>query len=125
MQKSQIIKDIVFLPQKFYEGNASPHSLLKESGYFEYHDQISERDISEVLTQHLECIDQWVFFIADKRCACWYFTQNGGKYIVGYYSIQRGHERVTEYSDRVEACAAYIKQEIEEIRQIPIRSRKK
>jgi hypothetical protein len=58
MKKAQVIKDIIFLPQRFSEGNYSIHSLLKESGYFELYNQINEADIFEKLTQHLECIDQ-------------------------------------------------------------------
>lgn len=58
MEKLRIIQDIIFLPKKFYdEGNVSIYSLIKESGYFELHDQISEADIFKELSQHLECID--------------------------------------------------------------------
>jgi hypothetical protein len=36
------MKDIIFLPKKFLEGGASIYSLLKGSGYFEFHAQIDE-----------------------------------------------------------------------------------
>ncbi|MCL2745213.1 MAG: hypothetical protein FWE67_15325 [Planctomycetaceae bacterium] len=116
MEKFQTIKDIIFLPKKYYNGNSSPYAILKASGYFEWHDKINENDIFEVLTQHLECINQWLCFSADKRCCGWYFTEEKGKNIVGNYSSQGGYEQVIEFLDKIEACAAFIKREIEEIR---------
>jgi hypothetical protein len=117
MNKTSIIKNIIFLPKQFSTGNDSVYFLLKESGYFELYNQISERDIFEILIQYLECIDQWLIFSSDKRCnSGFYFTQNdSGKYIVGYLSIE-GNKKTTEYLDKFEACAAFIKQEVEEIR---------
>jgi hypothetical protein len=109
--------DIIFLPKKFYEGNASIYSLLKESGYFEQHNQISEADIFGELTQHLECIDQWLSLSKDKRSnSGWYFKEDdSGKYVVDYFPPKEGLKRI-EYLDKVEACAAFIKREIEDIR---------
>ena len=118
MEKRRIIQNIVFLPQRFYgEGNASIYSLLKESGYFEFHDQISETDISEELTRHLECIDQWLNWSDNKRSSSgWYFRKNeNGKYVVSYFPFQESLKAI-EYFDKTEACSAFIKREIEDIR---------
>ena len=117
MNKHHTIKNIIFLAKNFSGGNASIYSLLKESGYFELHNQISGADIFEELTQHLECIDQWLSLSEDKRSSSgWYFKQNdSGKYIVGYFPPKDNLE-TSEYLDKVKACAAYIKQEIEDIR---------
>ena len=117
MKKSQIINDIIFLPKRFYEGDISIHSLLKASGYFEHHNEINEADILEELTHHLECIDGWLSLSEDKRSSSgWYFKQNNNcKYLVGYFPPQE-NLRITEYLDEIEACAAFIKREIEDIR---------
>lgn len=117
MKKSHIIKDIIFLPKTFYGGNASIFSLLKKSGYFELHNEISEADIFESLTQHLECIDQWLSLSEDKRSSSgWYFKHNDdGKYVVGYFPWKETIA-TTEYQNKIEACAAFIKREIENIR---------
>lgn len=57
MEKSRTIKDIIFLPYRFYkDGNVSAYSLLKESGYFEIHNQIREADFFQVLIQHLDVL---------------------------------------------------------------------
>lgn len=117
MKKPHIIRDIIFLPKRFSEGNDSIYSLLKDSGYFELHNQISEADIFEKLTQHLECVDEWLSLSEDKRSSSgWYFKQNdNGKYVVGYFP-PKGNLEMTEYLDKVEACTAFIKREIEDIR---------
>ncbi len=117
MKKNNVLRDIVFLPKRFSEGNASMYSLIKESGYFEMHNQINEVDIFEVLNENLECIDQWLSLSEDKRSSSgWYFKQNdNGKYLVGHYPSNENNE-LNEYSDEVEACAVFIKYEIEEIR---------
>ena len=78
---------------------------------------ISEGDIFEELTQHMECMDQWLSWSEDKRSSSgWYFRQNAnGKYIVGYFPFQE-NLKATEYFGKTEACSAFIKREIEEIR---------
>lgn len=117
MKKSQIINDNIILPKQFYEGNISFQTLLKGSGYIEHHNEINEEDILEKLTYHLECINEWLNLSEDKRCCSgWYFKQgDNGKYLVGYYPPQE-NLKTTEYIDEVEACAAYIKREIEDLR---------
>ncbi len=117
MKKDQIIKDIIFLPKRFSKGDASLYSLLKESGYFEVHNQISEADIFEKLIQNLECIDLWLRLSSDKRSnSGWYFKQNDSNmYIVGYFPPSDNYKTI-EYLDRIEACSTFIKREIENIR---------
>ena len=117
MMKHHIIRDIIFLPKRFSEGNSSIYSLLKESGYFGLHNQIGEADIFEELTEHLECIDQWLSLSENKRSSSgWYLKQNdSGKYVVGYFPPQE-NLITTEYIDKAEACAVFIKREIEDIR---------
>ena len=116
MEKIHIIKKIIFLPETFAIANVSVYSLLKESGYFEIYEQVSETDIFEMLVQYPECIKQWLSFSEDKRSSSgWYFKQgDNGEYIVGI----QGNVKTINYLDEVEACAAFIKREIEDIRKI-------
>ncbi len=116
--ENQLIKDIIFLPKKFYdEGNTSIYSLLKGSGYFELYERVSESGILEVLTQYPECVNQWLDWSENKRTnSGWYFKQDErGKYIVGFFPVIDGLKQI-EYSDSKEACADFIIKEIEEIR---------
>lgn len=118
MNAEEIINRIIYLPMKFKSlGNISIYSLLKETGYFEMYNQINEANIIEGLTKHPKCINQWLRWSEDKRTSSgWYFQQNrNGKYIVGYYPTKEDFQ-LTEYTDIYEACAVFIKREIEEIR---------
>jgi len=117
MKKTDILNKIIYIPKQFLNGNDSVYSLVKESGYFEIYNQIKESDIIDVLVKHLDCIDQWLSHSENNRSGSgWYFKQNdNGKYIVGYLPIE-GNMKVTEYLDKIEACAAFVKQKIEEVR---------
>ncbi|MEO4004180.1 hypothetical protein [Flavobacterium sp. CAU 1735] len=118
MNTSILIKSILSLPEKFHVlGNASIYSLLKETGYFEINSQINEATILDELNKHPEYINYWLNWSDDKRTTSgWYFKQNeNGKYVVGYFPVSE-QSRLMEYSDLKDACAAFIKREIEEIR---------
>ena len=120
MNKHQIIdiRNIIFLPKQFYdENNISIYSLLKRSGYFDYYNQISEANIFDELTKYPECIDLWLNWSENKRSnSGWYLKENeNGKYIVGYFPAKENLNAI-EYVDRTEACAVFIKREIEDIR---------
>lgn len=117
MNTSNLIKSILSLPEKFHAlGNASIYSLLKETGYFEIHRQINEAAILDELNKHPEYINHWLNWSDDKRTTSgWYFKQNeNGKYVVGYFPTREESKQI-EYSDSKEACAAFVKREIEEI----------
>ena len=117
---SETVRDLILLPRKYSEAGTVPvRSLLCQAGYFENHSQISEGSIREQLTQHPECVDEWARWSEDKRSSSgWYFEHNGrtGKYVVGYFADDAGRGRPLEFGDRTDACAAFIKREIEDIR---------
>jgi hypothetical protein len=118
MNIETIISSIVNLPDKFNRvANISIYSLLKETGYFEMHNQVNEIGIIKYLVNHTECINQWLCWSEDKRSSSgWYFKESEeGKYLVGYFPTKENFKPI-EYSDLTEACAAYIKHEIEDIR---------
>ena len=118
MNITDTVIDLIYIPRKFEDlGNVSIYSLLCDSGYFETHSQISERTIREALRAHPETVDEWMRFSEDKRTnAGWYFRPSQKGYEVGYFSRSQGSVKSAEYSDRTEACAVFIKNEIEDIR---------
>jgi hypothetical protein len=117
MEKDHLINEIIFLPKSWHEkGKYSIYSLLKDSGYFEFYDQVKERDLHDSLLKNQECISHWIQWSEDKRVSSgWYITQKKGKYVVGFYPNSKDL-KTTEYADEAEACAAFIKKEIEDIR---------
>lgn len=120
MDRNNAVNQIVCLTMQYNNaGNCkSIYTLLQETGYFELHSQILECDIHEAVTQHPECVHQWLAWSEDKRTdGGWYFQQDErGKYIVGLFAPEEGSSQRTEYSDANSACAAFIKHEIESIR---------
>jgi hypothetical protein len=120
MKTKRLVNSILVLPEKFHIlGNVSFYSLLRETGYFEAYNQINEGAILDELDKQPEYVKHWLKWSSDKRSSSgWYFKQNeNGKYIVGYFPKNEDLNEI-EYSDSKEACAAFIKKEIEEIRRI-------
>ena len=95
----------------------SVFSLLKDSGYFDAYESISEEDIRAALDGHTDCIGDWLLYSQDKRSdEGWYFQQkDGGGYIVGYFPGYK--EQPRQYSSSTDACAFFIKRESEDIRE--------
>lgn len=118
-ENKDLIIRIVKLPVQF-NSPSNTHSiyyLLKETGYFNSYDKVTINFLKEVLLEYSEFIKPWQTWAENKRSAeGWYFDQNqSGKYIIGYYSRQKKTKQ-KEYSEIEEACATFIKKEIEDIR---------
>jgi hypothetical protein len=117
--KSEIVAQIVRLPQTFHSlGNISIFSLLEATGYFKLHDQISEQDFHAALIRCAECVKEWMQYAEDKRTANgWYVTVNDeGCYETGYIADDGTRTNRLQYDNAIDACAAFIKREIESIR---------
>jgi hypothetical protein len=93
-------------------------SLLEATGYFGLHDQISEADIRAALACCQECVQEWLQYAEDKRTRSgWYLTQNDeGCYETGDIANARTRTNRVQYENATDACAAFIKHEIESIR---------
>ena len=118
MSIDYIIEKIIHLPKVFRSlGNKSIHELLRDTGYFEIADQINEEGISKVLKRHPECIKEWKLFSDNKRASSgWYLKElDNHRHIVGYFELKNGNTTDVEFSDNNEACAFFIKHEIENI----------
>ena len=128
---SNILVEIVYLPLEFRRrGDISMYGLLKQTGYFERYNEVSEKDIYDTLSDHLECIGEWIQDSEDQRCSkVWYLKQNDDNTLtLVSWSHSTSERSEILYVDKVAACAAYIKHKIEFIRQIsrhPQRTKKK
>ena len=117
MTIAETVAKVIRLPELHNRGDMSVQELLRQSGYFEMHEEVTEDTIRESLSQHPECVDAWIQFSEDKRTdRGWFITQESeDRYLVGYHP--RSVDAFPQaYSDRVKACAAYTKREIEDIR---------
>ena len=114
--KKSIAQKVIRLPNQFYSiGNVSISSLLKETGYYEHYNSIDASDIRKAIESDIDCIDQWITWSENKRTSSgWYFKRvSEGKCIVGHYP---NTNELMEYADAQEACATFIKLELEDIR---------
>jgi len=118
--KAKIVTEIVTIPRKMHSEDKSPFALLKETGYFELHDQISVDDICDALVRDPKCVQEWLQYVDDQRCSSsWYFVLNDdGLYEVGFFDSKTNpaHSNQVLYENAVNACAAFIKHEIEDMR---------
>lgn len=118
MNLHKVIIEITHVPRNLHRLNSvSIYTLLKESGYFETHSLVSIGDIRAALELEPRCVEEWLVYSEDKRCdSGWYFMQTEkNKYVVDYYPP--GDKAYITYDDPLDACAAFIMKEIEDIKQ--------
>ena len=116
MKLTSIIDKIINLPIDFLNSaNISVYDLLEATGYFANHRQISNDDILAGLSKHPHAVNEWLELSSNKRVdSGWYFEKKDSVYIVGYYDINSN--KLETYNNPNEACAAFIKYEIEDVR---------
>ena len=119
MNTSKIIKELIYLPRKFHQiKTQSIVLLLKETGYSEIQNKVEIQEIRDALVSNPECISDWMQYSEDKRTSSgWYFKPKGtDKFVVGYLSEGRHSKKhLSEYDNDVDACAIFIKHEIDDI----------
>lgn len=119
MTIDNIIKELLKLPLSVPD--KSVYVRLKEMGCFEVLDKISVSDIRKMIEEDIHCnfmVNWWMGYSADKRCSSgWYFVENKDNgYVVGYINeeaISGLYEK--EYNNSLDACASFIKHELDEI----------
>ena len=117
MKERDILADLVHPSRRFNEGSMSTYELVRQTGYLEVYDEISEAGIRDTLARYPECADQWISYSEDKRTTSgWYIKQEEDAYKVGYLSPKGAKEIEIRYANRSDACAAFIKHELEDIR---------
>jgi hypothetical protein len=113
-----MVAEIVTLPRRFQSpGAVSMFTLVEATGYFRLHDQISEADIRAALVRFPECVQEWFHYSEDKRTSGWYLTENDeGCYETGFVVDAHTHTNRVQYENATDACASFIKHELESIR---------
>ena len=100
-------------------GDVSPYDLLAHSGYFDRHAEITPDLLRAVLSRDPMLVNDWLEYSENKRTSSgWYFRRAATGFDVGF--LGKDGRKVDErtYVDVIEACAAFIKKEIEEMRQL-------
>lgn len=119
MINTDLIRNILLLPKTFCEvKTVSMYELLKRTGYFEYYEQVSDRDLLKEIINCPEIVGDWISYSENKRTDVGNYIKQitESKYIVGQLCRPNNKIETIEFNCRDEACAAFIKMEIEEIR---------
>jgi hypothetical protein len=116
----KIAAEIVKIPRTFQgRRDMSTVALLKEMGYFELYDQVTVSDIREALTRDSARVQEWMQYCEDRRCSGWYVTLNNEDlYEVGFFdhTVDPHYSNRVQYESAMDACAEFIKHEIERVR---------
>ena len=110
---------VIRIPRELLNrGNKSMFSLLKDSGYFEAHDQITKEALQDALLFDRESVHDWLQYSDDKRTTSGlYFKEEDPEtYVIGYFPNKAGNRKKMVFKNPIIACATYIKFEIESIR---------
>lgn len=115
-----IITRIVLMPimTRLFDDfrNISNVEFLKQSGYYSGYDNITEDLIRQKLFQFPECINEWMIWEGDLRTNNgFYFVETAIGWGVGYQGAKYDFP-LKHYTRQIDACAWFIKHDIEDIR---------
>ena len=111
---ADLIFKLINLAKEFSQKHTvSIYELLQKTSYLKVADQISEQDLYKGLAIHPDFISDWLEYSEDKRTDDgWYFKlSDRNKYLVG--SVNESGITETEYNDKIEACAVFVKKELD------------
>jgi hypothetical protein len=111
----EVVTSICAIPDDFHRrGDVSVVRLLEESGYATFRDAVVIAEIRQHLEAHPDLISSWAGYSEDKRCSSgWYFDDS--RYSTGHFSSDAGRSRELVFGERSQACAEFIKHEIDSI----------
>jgi len=119
-----IIEHIIKIPFIFKtEQKYSIYELFKKSEYYKYYSYITENEIKKYLLQNKYLINYWSNYSEDKRVdKGYYLTLREKNYEVGYFDSTNKKncfiDSIYTLSEEIDACAKFIKLELEEIKKI-------
>jgi hypothetical protein len=109
-----VVASVCHIPIEFHErGDVSVVTLLIDSGYPELRASIGVTHIQRYLQAHPDILDAWATYSEDKRCEGWYFVDD--RCAIGADSSCVGTPREQVFGERSEACASFIKHELDSI----------
>jgi hypothetical protein len=108
---------VVDLPRALKRrADVSPFSLLQHSGYCERRSEITTTLLREMISRDPTVVNDWVGYSEEKRSSSGHFLRKqAAGYDVGYLCEDRREVRLQSYVSGVDACAVFIKKEVEEM----------
>jgi len=113
----RVIEAIVQIPHDFHTlKNKSKITLLKESGYYDFYEQITVDEIVEILKEKPHIIPEWLQWSEDQRCTpTTYFTKGEEWCFIGHIPYDKDFKEINT-KDVFFACASFVKLQVEQTR---------
>ena len=115
MEIGQVIEAVCRIPVDWWRLHLSYLALLKASGYSDHAERVGQRELAAYLRANPDLIQKWLGLSDGKRVSeGWYMLPpdasfDGQHWVVGYYPVGKYFVSL----DAADACAHYVKQEIE------------
>lgn len=114
-----VAQALVRIPRALSSGSISPYDAAQKSGYFERGIIVSEDLIRACLVAEPELVDDWLAYSENKRTSSgWFIRPTAGGYEVGCFDGLAAPDVGLRHSDKLDACAKFIKYELEEMRDV-------
>jgi hypothetical protein len=98
------------LPSDYRSRGVSQMAVFAESGYRANRSAVGIEAIRKYIAENPGLVGDWMGYSEDKRSGGWYFAPGS---IEGFFIVGGSRETEQKYSDRFEACAVFIKHELE------------
>jgi hypothetical protein len=113
--KEDCIEKICNLPLNFKVADKSSLTLLQESKFADFYNDIAKQDIKEYLSRHKTLIDNWEIWSEDKRTWGYYLSISPDKYFVGSLDKDGKENFSKSFATAQDACAEFILREVSAI----------
>ena len=113
--KDDCIEKICNLPLDFKVADKSSFTLLQESNFVVFHNDITKQDIIDYLSQNKNLIDNWVIWSEDKRTWGYYLSLSPDNYFVGSLDKDGRENFSKSIATAEDACAEFILREVRAI----------
>jgi hypothetical protein len=112
----ECLKIICDFPTIYKTGDKSPRDILRQSGYFELFNDVTEKEIIMHLNINAGLIDTWLLFTEDIRhYPAWGLLRSGKLKWTVFFMNTKGKTEFT-FDNPNEACAKMIKMTMEDMR---------
>ena len=115
--QEQFADDVTSLAGR-YKGQEelSIYEMLKRTGYLERRGSLTVEAIRKALARSPEHLSEWLEYSANKRSrGGWYIRGENGRFEVGNLDVNARVAERRSYSDLDEACADFIRRELDQI----------
>jgi len=113
--KDDRIEKTCNFPLDFKVAEKSSVTLLQESKFADFYEVITQQDIKDYLSRHINLIDLWKSWSEDKRTWGYYLSISPDKYFVGSLDESGTKNSDKSFSTAIDACAGYILREVSTI----------